>query len=103
MVLLVSMMETKNVMLVACCWEVDNMLLVLDPVRGIPTRDIHDIADVLLSNNSLVLHISNSLNIIYPCPVCADTYIDNYISAVMAVLLAVLLASASRCGQTERE
>ena len=86
MVLLMSMMETKNVMLVACCWEVDNMLLVLDPVRGIPTRDIHDIADRLLSNNSLVLHISNSLNTICLCPVCVDTYMDNYTSAVMAAL-----------------
>ena len=79
-------METKNVMLVACCWEVDNMLLVLDLVRGLPTSDIYDIDYRLVSNNNLVLHISNSLNTICLCPVCADTYIDNYTSAVMAAL-----------------
>ena len=99
MVLLVSVMVTKNVMLVGCCWEVDNMLLVLDLALDTPISDTHDIAGHLVANNSLVLHISNSLNTICLCPVCADTYIDNYISAVMAVLL----ASASRCCQTERE
>ena len=86
MVLLVSMMETKNVMLVACCWEVDNMLLVLDLVRDLPTSDIHDIDYHLVSNSSLVLRTSNSLNTIYPCPVCACNDTGSCTLAVLAVL-----------------
>ena len=79
-------METQTVMLVACCWEVDNMLLVLDPALDTPISDTHDIADHLVSNNSLVLHISNSLNTICLCPVCGDTYIDSYTSGVRAAV-----------------
>ena len=81
-------METQTVMLVACCWEVDNMLLVLDlaVVDNLSISDIRDKADHQVSSNIPAPHTSSNLSTICMCPVYVRKYTDSCILAVLAVL-----------------
>ena len=75
-------------MLIACCSDVDSMLLVLDLVLvdSLSILDIYDTADHQVSSNIPAPHTSSNQGTIYPCPVCVCNDTGSCTLAVLAVL-----------------